>query len=247
MTGYSTFDRSRKRYSESDIMLVSEIYSSRQGEGRLTGQPSIFIRTTGCNLRCHFCDTPFTSWSPEGREIPIGDLLDEIDKMSPQHVVLTGGEPMLPREVVELTNRLHEQNYHITIETSGTIFRELRCDLISISPKLANSTPPTSRAGEWTQKHENARHQPEIVDRLIQRHDYQLKFVVNHPADVDEIEQYLEELSEIDRERVLLMPEGVEPAKLKEREKWLVPICEKRQFTYCPRMHIQWYGNRRGT
>ncbi|MCH2180718.1 MAG: 7-carboxy-7-deazaguanine synthase QueE [Mariniblastus sp.] len=228
-------------------MLVSEIYSSRQGEGRLTGQPSIFVRTSGCNLRCDFCDTPYTSWTPEGRDTPIGDVLQEVGQFSPQHVVLTGGEPMLPRSVVELTHLLQEQNYHITIETSGTIFREVHCDLMSISPKLANSTPSFSRAGDWSLRHENARHRPEIVDQLIQRHDYQLKFVVSSPSDVDEIERYLEELSTVNRQQVLLMPEGVESSKLEDRAKWLVPICEERQFTYCPRMHIQWYGNRRGT
>lgn len=228
-------------------MLVSEIYSSRQGEGRLTGQPSIFIRTSGCNLRCDFCDSPFTSWDPEGQKIPITDLLDQIAEMTPKHVVLTGGEPMLPRGVTSLTHQLHELDYHVTIETSGTVLRDVQCDLMSISPKLANSTPSRSRAGEWARRHESARHRPDVVNQLILDHDYQLKFVVSHPADLDEIEQYLELLSGVQRHRVLLMPEGIETSQLAEREKWLLPACEERQFTYCPRMHIQWYGNKRGT
>ncbi len=228
-------------------MLVSEIYSSRQGEGRLTGQPSIFVRTSGCNLRCHFCDTPFTSWKPEGKSTSIPVLLDQIEKMEPKHVVLTGGEPMLPPTIAELTQQLHKRKYHITIETSGTVFREVQCDLMSISPKLKNSTPSLSRAGGWTQRHEASRHRPDVVTQLIEQHDYQLKFVVSHPDDLEEIEQYLELLPPINRRQVLLMPEGIEATQLAKREEWLLPLCEDHQFSYCPRMHIQWYGNKRGT
>ena len=228
-------------------MLVSEIYSSRQGEGRLTGQPSIFLRTSGCNLRCDFCDTPFTSWAPEGKNLPVSELVEKIAKLSSKHVVLTGGEPMLPRTISQLTEELHARGHHITIETAGTVMRDVSCDLMSISPKLANSTPSPSRAGEWSVRHEKARHRPEIVAQLIQRHDYQLKFVVSRLQDLDEIEQYLALLPVVRRDYVMLMPEGIEASQLKEREKWLRPACDEREFTYCPRMHIEWYGNKRGT
>ena len=154
---------------------------------------------------------------------------------------------MLPRAVTNLTHHLHEQDYHITIETSGTVLRDVNCDLMSISPKLANSTPSRSRAGDWARRHENARHRPDVVNQLILRHDYQLKFVVSQPSDLDEIEQYLKLLPEVHRQRVLLMPEGIEASQLAERETWLLPACEEHQFTYCPRMHIHWYGNKRGT
>ena len=125
--------------------------------------------------------------------------------------------------------------------------RDVNCDLMSISPKLANSTPSRSRAGDWASRHENARHRPDVVNQLISRHDYQLKFVVSQPSDLEEIEQYLELLPGVHRHRVLLMPEGVEASQLAERETWLLPACDEHQFTYCPRMHIHWYGNKRGT
>jgi len=147
-------------------MLISEIYLSRQGEGRLTGTPSVFVRTSGCNLRCDFCDTPFTSWKPEGSQQSASEVFTAVlqtaaDQLPPRadcpddsdepaaHVVLTGGEPMLAKEVESLCEQLNERGFHITIETAGTLDRQLSCDLMSISPKLSNSTPSSERAGQW--------------------------------------------------------------------------------------------------
>ena len=245
-------------------MLISEIYISRQGEGRLTGTPSVFVRTSGCNLRCDFCDTPFTSWKPEGSqysatEVSAAVLRAAADQLPPRadchddsdgpatHVVLTGGEPMLAKEVESLCESLKSHQFHITIETAGTLDRQLSCDLMSISPKLSNSTPSPERAGQWAAKHEATRHRPDVVTSLIARHDYQLKFVVAREEDLDEIESFLSEVGEVDRSKVLLMPEGVDAATLEQRAIWLEPLCADRGFTFCPRQHIFWYGNKRAT
>lgn len=246
-------------------MLISEIYLSRQGEGRLTGTPSVFVRTSGCNLRCQFCDTPFTSWNPEGTQLDVakvvgrvveaasGSLPQRVDQIEggfnapAAHVVLTGGEPMLAKGVEDLCGELSAGGFHITIETAGTLHRQLKCDLMSISPKLSNSTPSVERAGRWSEKHELTRHQPAVVAGLIERHDYQLKFVVAERADVEEIELYLSEVGKVDRSKVLLMPEGVTADTLQDRMQWLEPLCEEHGFTMCPRLHIQWYGNKRAT
>ncbi len=246
-------------------MLISEIYLSRQGEGRLTGTPSVFVRTSGCNLRCSFCDTPFTSWNPEGTqfdvaeivaeviEVATGSLPDRVDQPESgfdgpaTHVVLTGGEPMLAKGVEGLCGQLSRNGFHITIETAGTLDRDLVCDLMSISPKLANSTPSEKRAGGWSQKHDRARHRPDVVANLIGRHDFQLKFVVAEESDVDEIESYLEDVGDIDRAKVLLMPEGIDAETLNRRVEWLEPLCLSRGLTLCPRKHIEWYGNKRAT
>ena len=163
------------------------------------------------------------------------------------HVVITGGEPMLPVHIVELTRQIRSRDMHITIETAGTVFREVDCDLMSISPKMVNSIPSVSRAGGWSEKHDRVRQSSDLVQRLIDRHDYQLKFVVQNEQDIDELCKYCDALSELDDSKVLLMPEGVELASLQEKEAWLKPLCEARGFTFCPRMHIQWYGNKRGT
>jgi len=246
-------------------MLISEIYLSRQGEGRLTGTPSVFVRTSGCNLRCDFCDTPFTSWNPEGSAQEVSEIVEHVRSAATEllpnrddgerdafeqpatHVVLTGGEPMLPKGVEELCEQLKGNGFHITIETAGTLDKEVHCDLMSISPKLSNSTPSADRAGQWAVKHEATRHRPDVVAALIVRYDYQLKFVVAVPADIDEIETFLLEVGKIERTKVLLMPEGIDGETLSERATWLDPLCTERGFTFCPRKHIEWYGNKRAT
>jgi 7-carboxy-7-deazaguanine synthase len=234
-------------------MLISEIYCSRQGEGKLTGMPSVFVRTSGCNLRCSYCDTPFASWNPSGHWLTLDQILQRVEESANSqqpiatHVVLTGGEPMLPREIQPLCRRLKASGFHLTIETAGTLFRSLPCDLMSISPKFPNSTPTLDRAGEWQAKHEVARFQPAIVQRLIRRYDYQLKFVVDRPDDLTDIRDYLSIVIPDSPIRVMLMPQGVDIETLTEKEKWLKPICDAEGFTFCPRRHIEWYGNRRGT
>ena len=128
-------------------MRIAEIFRSLQGEGLLTGTPSVFVRTSGCNLRCWFCDTPYTSWEPEGEDFSVDEILQRVDGLlgadkSCRHAVLTGGEPMLFAELVPLAAALRQRGLHITIETAGTLYLPLACDLMSISPKLSNSTPP---------------------------------------------------------------------------------------------------------
>lgn len=230
-------------------MLISEIYQSKQGEGLLTGTPSVFVRTSGCNLRCGFCDTPFASWEPEGESMSLDDIVQRIQDVADgaEHVVITGGEPMLPREIETLCARLGELGFHITIETAGTIFRSLNCDLMSISPKLSNSDPDPERAGKWLQRHRETRNRPDVARELMEAYIYQLKFVVDSISDIDDIESCLEAIGSFDPQRVLLMPQGVTLEELEAREAWLEPLCRQRGFTLCRRWHIVWYGNKRGT
>lgn len=238
-------------------LRIAEIYESLQGEGQLTGVLSIFLRTTGCNLRCSFCDTPFTSWRPEGSTKTLSQILDAIRDFSADHVVITGGEPMLPTGIVPLTQAIKQLGKHITIETAGTIDRSVICDLISISPKLSNSTPRSdlgsnrlsldAAAQDWASRHEQRRLQPQVLNALLDRYDYQLKFVVDHPEDLNEIQTLLSQLRQVSPERVWLMPQGVELAELRERHIWLAPLCRKFGYQLCERKHIEWYGNRRGT
>lgn len=228
-------------------MRIAEIFSSKQGEGRLTGTESCFVRFSGCNLRCWYCDTAYASWEPEGQQYSVAAVIDRVRQLSPQHVVLTGGEPMIFSELPEICRAIRESRRHITIETAGTVFQALDCDLMSISPKLSNSTPPLQRAGAWRDRHETLRHQPGVIRELIEKYDHQLKFVVDTPTDLAEIDQYLSEFPSVSPDRVWLMPQGVEPTELKQRESWLLPHCQRRGFHLCPRRHIEWYGNRRGT
>lgn len=228
-------------------MRISEIYRSRQGEGSLTGTDSVFIRASGCNLRCWFCDTPYTSWQPEGEDQSVAEIVAQTLDLEAQHVVITGGEPLLFAEMLPLCEQLSAAGKHITMETAGTLFLPVVCDLMSISPKLAGSTPSLERAGKWAARHERSRHVPQVIEKLTTQYAYQMKFVVDTPEDLVEIEAYLTEFPHLSRERVLLMPQGTNAAELEKKAAWLVPYCAEQGFVYCPRMHIQWYGATRGT
>ena len=222
-------------------MKIAELFYSLQGEGSLVGVPSVFIRTSGCNLRCAWCDTPYTSWQPEGTELDLNRIVDEVRAHPARHVVITGGEPMIQPEMVPLTGRLRALGLHITIETAGTVFQPVACDLMSISPKLSNSTP----GGSFAEPHDRLRIQPAVLRELMARYEYQLKFVVENPADVAEIRALLEAL-DAPRERVILMPEGTEHARLVERGQWLAEICKEEGLRFSPRLHIDLWGSRRG-
>ena len=219
-------------------MKIAEIFYSVQGEGMLVGVPSVFVRTSGCNLRCAWCDTPYTSWQPEGDERSIESIAQDVERHGASHVVVTGGEPMIAPEIAELTRRLAG---HLTIETAGTVFAPVACDLMSISPKLANSTPE----GLWAAQHDRLRFQPDVLRRLMAGYDYQLKFVVAQREDLDEIHRLLEEV-QADRNKVILMPEGIEPSILRERGIWLAEIAKSEGFRFTPRLHVELWGNRRG-
>src|SRR5450432_1848314 len=135
-------------------MFISEIFYSLQGEGELTGVPSVFVRTSGCNLRCNWCDTPYASWNPEGETISVSEILARIQNYPTHHVVLTGGEPMIAKEMPELAAAIEELGHHITIETAGTIAPNgVACDLASLSPKLKNSTPDDRMSSAWQARH----------------------------------------------------------------------------------------------
>jgi 7-carboxy-7-deazaguanine synthase len=222
---------------------IAEIFYSIQGEGALVGIPSVFVRTSGCNLRCVWCDTPYTSWQPEGDELSLDEILVRVDEhRQARHVVLTGGEPMIAPQVVELTERFRARGLHITVETAGTVSKPVACDLMSISPKLAHSTPP----GPWAATHERLRIQPDTLRHLISAYEYQLKFVLAKPGDIEEISRLLDQLA-ADRSKVILMPEGIDPALLRERGQWLAEICKQEGFRFSPRLHVDLYGNTRGT
>ena len=228
-------------------MRICELFQSLQGEGRLTGTPSVFVRAAGCNLRCWYCDTPYASWEPEGDDLAVEEIVARVDGFDAEHVVITGGEPMLFAELVPLTTALKKRNRHITIETAGTLYLPVECDLMSISPKLANSTPPADADPRWSRRHERGRHVPEVMRRLMDEYDYQLKFVVDRPADCVDVERYLAEFPEARRDRVMLMPQGTERLELAKKAAWLEPYCAEHGLQYCPRRQIEWFGMKRGT
>lgn len=231
-------------------MLISEIFYSLQGEGELTGVPSVFVRTSGCNLRCRWCDTPYASWNPEGEDKSVEQILEAVKNHPARHVVLTGGEPMIARNIHELAAALRRDGYHITIETAGTVAPAgIACDLASISPKFSNSTPlETTIDPAWIKRHEQTRSQPGILRKWIASYPHQIKLVVACEDEAAEALVLLKaEFPDIPPARIHLMPEGTDVGTLADRESWLIDFCKKSGYRYCDRLQIRLFGNTKGT
>ncbi len=222
---------------------MAETFVSLQGEGMLAGVPSFFVRTSGCNLRCSWCDTPYTSWAPEGERRPVDELVAEAVASSVRHIVVTGGEPLLQREILALTRGLRRAGLHVTVETAGTLDPDFECDLLSVSPKTSSSDP----SGTWRKRHRSARADLAPLARLLARFaEHQLKLVVQGPADLPEILALLDRLGAVDRSRVLLMPEGRSASEVAARASAVAALCLEHGFRYTPRLHLDLFGGGRG-
>jgi 7-carboxy-7-deazaguanine synthase len=148
---------------------------------------------------------------------------------------------MIAPEIGELSQMLRERGMHITVETAGTVFTEVACDLMSISPKLSNSTPE----GVFREHHDRLRMQPAVLRRLMADYDYQLKFVIARAEDVEEARGVVKSLN-TPAGKVILMAEGVSAEVLHERSLWLAELCKEYGYRFSPRLHVDLYGNRRG-
>ena len=225
-------------------MKYSEIFYSIQGEGQLVGLPSVFFRTSYCNLRCIWCDTPYTSWQPEDKDISVEDAVVAILAYDCQQVVITGGEPfMQAKELTGLCQQLHRQGQHITIETNGTLFQQVEADLLSISPKLANSNPATSN--HHFQQHQRLRINQPVLRQFLDQYNCQLKFVVETEPDLVEIQQLQQEM-QIPSSTIVLMPQGITSDQIQGKQNWMVEICKQHGYRYSPRLHVDIWGDQRG-
>lgn len=232
--------------------MISEIFYSLQGEGQLTGVPSVFVRTSGCNLRCKWCDTPYASWRPEGIKMSVDKIVYEASKFNANHVVLTGGEPMIAPEIHELAAMFRENKYHITIETAGTIPPNgIECDLASLSPKLNNSTPEDgSIDSAWIKRHEETRiKSTQTLREWIKcAKDYQFKFVISTREDFDQAAQMMRaSFADVPCWKIQVMPEGIDVPTIVERRNMLVDFCKESGYRLSDRLHIHLFGNTRGT
>jgi 7-carboxy-7-deazaguanine synthase len=230
-------------------LRIEERFVSLQGEGLLAGVPSSFVRVSGCNLRCVWCDSPKSSWRPQGGRQSLDDLV-EFCAAGPRHVVITGGEPLLFAEVAELSQRLAARGHHVTIETAATVSLDgLHADLVSLSPKLAHSVP---KDPIWGPRHDGRRRNVAVV-RALMRWPWQLKLVVRAydaallADDLVEVEAMIAELGITERDRVLLMPECIDPARLSADYAALVPVCRAHGVRLGPRLHIAIFGHTPGT
>ena len=257
-------DRTPDTGVDGPALPINELFESLQGEGVLAGVPSVFIRTSGCNLRCWFCDSYHTSWEPTHAWMGLDEIVAAVDEFDADHVVLTGGEPLIHDEAVMLINRLADRGYHITVETNGTIAPppETSIDLASISPKLASSTPTPERppAGgevaddesaavdDWQQRHEANRIDYDALTALVERFPFQLKFVLTGRDDLPEIEALIAGLraeagTEIADTDVLLMPEGQTREQLAKTRREVAEVAIDSGYRYTPRLHVDLWND----
>jgi 7-carboxy-7-deazaguanine synthase len=236
---------------------VNELFYSLQGEGRLAGTPTVFVRTSGCNLRCWFCDSYHTSWEPTHAWMGVDRIVEEVlAHEAADHVVLTGGEPLVHDESAALLESLADHGYHTTVETNGTVDRDAPIDLVSISPKLASSTPTPERDptgdGEWAERHERRRIDVDALASLVDRYDHQLKFVVTGPDDLVEIDKLVARVraaatASVPGETVLLMPEGQTRDALDETREVVAELALEHGYGYSPRLHVDLWNDAPGT
>jgi 7-carboxy-7-deazaguanine synthase len=231
-----------------------EIFASLQGEGPSMGKPVAFVRLSRCNLACRWCDTPYT-WHFDGDNrphrggetydrkanqivLPVADVAARIAALGQQRLVITGGEPLLQSAKLAAMLALLP-DMAVEVETNGTVEPapafDKRVDQYNVSPKLAHSGNPADLALPSA-----------MMDRWVADSRAVFKFVIAQPADVEEVLALVARHA-IPRQRIWLMAEGTDADTLHRREKWLAPICIENSLTLSKRMHIELFGDTRGT
>lgn len=208
-------------------MQVSEIFYSIQGEGINVGKPAIFLRLAGCHLRCTWCDSKFTWDFKSGKKMETAEILKEFKKYPCNHLVITGGEPLIQQNALkELLEKL--EKYYIEMETSGNLKSHLDqyINQYNCSPKLSNSK------------------NKKIALEKLPKDKTWYKFVVDKPQDIKEIKDFCKKQN-ISQDKILLMPQGIKKREIDNCTKWLVEICKKENLRFSPRLHINIWGNKR--
>lgn len=225
-------------------MIINELFYSLQGEGRLAGVPSVFVRLAGCPLRCRWCDTKYAWDTSAGREYSAEQVLERINEFPTRYIVITGGEPVVHPGFRDLVDRIAQEEYHITVETAGIEYlQDLPVQLVSISPKLRNSIPenPEQACG-----HESLRFNQDILRQFMNTYDYQLKFVVDKPEDLDEIAEVLSLLNNVDPYKIYLMPQSTNLEDYIDKSRWLAEYCKQTGFAFSPRLQVMLWPSERG-
>jgi len=230
-------------------MLINEIFYSLQGEGLLAGTPSVFIRLAGCPLHCKWCDTKYAWDNTLRTDYTVDQITESILQYKTKFVVITGGEPMITPDaaiksnVPDLVKALKDCHKHITIETAGIAFiPNLHCDLMSISPKLSNSTPDDKKLAKI---HENARLDLAVLGALIDEYNYQLKFVVDSPDDLNEIKQIIEDITNVNPQKVMLMPQAKTRDQYIAKAPMVADLCKNSGFLFGPRLQVMLWDNQK--
>lgn len=235
-----------------------EIFHSVQGEGVSTGAPRVFIRLSGCNLHCKWCDTAYT-WNWEGTpfqhekdekfdlsaqtiSLSVSEIADRVAAFQPVGIVITGGEPLLQQgrlpEIIAAIKAAAGPVW-VEIETNGSIKpgAELArlVNQFNVSPKLFHSGNDTDLALK-----------PESLTVFASLPSTWFKFVIGEPEDIAEVDQLVRHLK-VGADRVMLMPLGTDTPTLRQRSAWLTDECLKRGYRFSDRLHIHLFGDTRGT
>ena len=235
-----------------------EIFASIQGEGPSLGAPRTFIRLSGCNLHCKWCDTAYT-WNFEGTPFhhdqgvkfdpsrerlsrSISEIARRVAVDEPTGIVITGGEPLLQKgKLAPLITAIKEASgpVWVEIETNGSIAPpdELLSlvNQFNISPKLSHSGNDETVAKNGSS-----------LEMLARLPSSWFKFVVGEPSDIEEIKA-LAARHKIPSERIFLMPLGTTSGDIRVRSKWLVDECLRYGYRFTDRLHIHLFGDTRGT
>ncbi|GAB3111968.1 7-carboxy-7-deazaguanine synthase QueE [Aestuariicella hydrocarbonica] len=233
-----------------------EVFYSIQGEGPHTGRPSTFIRTSGCNLYCYWCDTPYTwNWqatpyaheldrkyvkSEERSRVAKEALVNTVEGFGCKNLVLTGGEPLA--QMGPLATFLEAltavADYQVDIETNATIVPTEAFDgyvtTYVCSPKLVNSQVP-----------EPLRIKDDAMQWFARSPKSYFKFVVETDQDMDEVLSLIDRYR-IEAERVYLMPRALDANELRGNEIEVAKKCLQYGFKYGDRLHLRLYGDGRG-
>ncbi|OHB62025.1 MAG: hypothetical protein A2167_07015 [Planctomycetes bacterium RBG_13_46_10] len=225
-------------------MVINEIFYSLQGEGFFAGVPSVFVRLAGCPLRCRWCDTKYAWDMDSGTEHSIDEIVETVQKWPCRFVVISGGEPMINPDLPKLVQELKDSGKHVTVETAGIVYMpDMLCDLISISPKLSNSTPKDKKLAA---AHEDSRLDIAVLRELIDNYKYQLKFVVDSAEDLSEIQQTIEKIGNVDVEKVMLMPQAATRDELLAKSPLVAEMCKSTGFAFGQRLQVLLWNNERG-
>jgi organic radical activating enzyme len=239
-----------------------EIFASLQGEGPSAGKPCAFVRLSRCNLACQWCDTAYTwrfagdprphrsglVYERQANQVALGEAeaAARIAALAMPRLVVTGGEPLLQGAALARMAALllaeggpGSESLAIEIETNGTVAPPAELDRLvnqyNVSPKLAHSGNPSELALV-----------PERLAAWAADPRAFFKFVIADPADVEEV-LVLARRYAIPLARIYLMAEGTDPAALNRRERWLAQLCLTHNLTLSKRLHIELYGDTRGT
>jgi 7-carboxy-7-deazaguanine synthase len=229
----------------SDVLRLSEIFDSLQGEGVNVGKPCRFVRLALCNLHCHYCDTKYTwdfeqfDYEREVREVSLQAIVQQLSDAPAGHVVITGGEPLLQQRALAKVLERVPRELFIEIETNGT-----RVPLPSLLARVNqwNVSPKLASAGDS----EALRIRPDALVALRDSGRAYLKLVVKNEQDRDDAEALRERFG-FARERTLLMPEAATPEELHARSPAVAAWSQALSVRFSSRLHVTLWGGRRGT